>query len=61
MRDDDRRLVKSANKVVQICSMAGKSAGGFDPQLSIALSLGAEADGIGVVAPVSKVGHEGLL
>ncbi len=61
MRNDNRRLVKRADKVVQVCSMAGKSAGGFDPELSVALPLGAKADGVGVIAPVSKVGHESLL
>jgi len=61
MRDDDRTLVKGANKVVQVCCVAAKSAGRFDPQLSVALPLGAKADGKGVVAPVSKVGHESLL
>ena len=61
MRNDDRRLAKSANKVVQVCSMAAKSSGGFDPELSVALPLGAKADGKGVIAPVSKVGHKSLL
>ena len=61
MGQNDRRLWQRFYKVLDISRMAVKCTSRLGVALCVAAALAAEADGIGVIAPVSKVGHEVLL
>lgn len=58
---NDWRLWECADKVLYVCRMASKCAGKFGVALHVTAALASKADGICVVTPVSKVGHEVLL
>ena len=61
VRQNDWRPWECADKVLYVGRMTSKCAGKFDIALHVTAALASKADGVCVVTPVSKIGHEVLL